>query len=91
MNWPEIARRRVDDLQDLGCRCLLLQPPARFGHQSRAFNRDDGLVSEGLTNSMIAAQLVVSRRTVDSQVLAAYRKLGVSSRVALTRALIENT
>ena len=47
------------------------------------------LVAEGFTNAKIAAQLVVSRRTIDTQVLAAYRKLGVSSRVGLTRALLD--
>jgi DNA-binding NarL/FixJ family response regulator len=47
------------------------------------------LVAEGLTNTQIAAELVVSRRTVDTQVLAAYRKLGVSSRVGLTRILLD--
>jgi DNA-binding CsgD family transcriptional regulator len=48
------------------------------------------LVAEGLTNAKIAAQLVISRRTVDTQVLSAYRKLGVSSRVGLTRALLDD-
>lgn len=47
------------------------------------------LVAAGLTNAQIAAELVVSRRTIDSHVLAAYRKLEVSSRVALTRVIIE--
>lgn len=46
------------------------------------------LVAEGLTNTKIAEQLVVSRRTVDTQVLSAYRKLGVNTRVGLTRALL---
>jgi DNA-binding CsgD family transcriptional regulator/tetratricopeptide (TPR) repeat protein len=46
------------------------------------------LVATGLTNTQIAAQLMVSRRTVDSHVLAAYRKLGVASRVALTRTIL---
>ncbi len=47
------------------------------------------LVAEGFTNTQIAERLVLSRRTVDSQVLAAYRKLGVSSRVGLTRAMLD--
>lgn len=63
----------------------------RFGPSSLtdAEQRVARLVAEGLTNAQIAARLVVSRRTVDTQVLAAYRKLGVSSRVALTRLLLE--
>ncbi|HWG02441.1 MAG TPA: LuxR C-terminal-related transcriptional regulator [Trebonia sp.] len=42
-----------------------------------------GLVSEGLTNSQIARQLVISSRTVDSHVTNIYTKLGISSRVQL--------
>jgi DNA-binding CsgD family transcriptional regulator len=63
----------------------------RFGPESltAAELRVANLVAEGLTNTQIAAALVVSRRTVDTQVLAAYRKLGVSSRVGLTRILLE--
>lgn len=41
------------------------------------------LVAMGRTNAEIAELLAVSRRTVESQVGAAYRKLGVSSRVKL--------
>jgi DNA-binding NarL/FixJ family response regulator len=44
-----------------------------------------GLVAEGLPNSTIAATVGISRRTVESHVSAAYRKLEVTSRVALTR------
>ena len=47
------------------------------------------LVAEGFTNTKIAERLVLSRRTIDSHVLAAYRKLGVSSRVGLTRAMLD--
>lgn len=47
------------------------------------------LVVEGFTNTQIAERLVLSRRTIDSHVLAAYRKLGVSSRVGLTRAMLD--
>jgi len=47
------------------------------------------LVAEGLTNTQIAERLTVSRRTIDSHVLSCYRKLDVSSRVALTRALLD--
>lgn len=44
-----------------------------------------GLVGEGLPNSAIAATVGISRRTVESHVSAAYRKLEVTSRVALAR------
>lgn len=46
------------------------------------------LVAQGLTNAEIAAQLVVSRRTVESHVSAAYRKVGVTSRVELALAVL---
>jgi DNA-binding CsgD family transcriptional regulator len=41
------------------------------------------LVSTGLTNKQIAAALYCSPYTVDSHLRAIFRKLGVSSRVAL--------
>src|SRR5271167_1765086 len=44
----EVAGRRIDDLQDLGGRGLLLQRLARLGQQPRVFDRDDGLFSEVL-------------------------------------------
>jgi ATP/maltotriose-dependent transcriptional regulator MalT len=43
------------------------------------------LVAEGLANAEIATRLYVSRRTVESHVSSAYRKLGVSNRVELAR------
>ena len=46
------------------------------------------LVAEGLANSEIACVLGVSRRTIESHVSSAYRKLDVSSRVGLARAAI---
>src|SRR5271166_3719796 len=44
----EIAGRRVDDLQYLRCRSLLLQGLARLGHQPRILHRDDRLCGEVL-------------------------------------------
>jgi DNA-binding NarL/FixJ family response regulator len=41
------------------------------------------LVASGMSNGEIAAELFVSKRTVESHVGALYRKLGVSTRVAL--------
>ena len=43
------------------------------------------LIGEGLANGAIATDLFVSRRTVESHVSAAYRKLEVTSRVELAR------
>ena len=47
------------------------------------------LVAEGLTNSQIAERLFVSRRTVESHVSAAYRKLNLNNRVELARAVLD--
>lgn len=48
------------------------------------------LVAQGLTNTQIAAQLVVSMSTVDTHIQSIYGKLGVSSRVRATRYAIEH-
>jgi DNA-binding NarL/FixJ family response regulator len=44
-----------------------------------------GLVTEGLTNTEIAAAMFVSRKTVEANLTKVYRKLGVRSRTELTR------
>jgi DNA-binding CsgD family transcriptional regulator/tetratricopeptide (TPR) repeat protein len=41
------------------------------------------LVADGATNGQIAAALVVSKRTVETHLSSLYRKLGVSTRVAI--------
>jgi DNA-binding CsgD family transcriptional regulator len=46
------------------------------------------LVAEGLADREIAERLVLSHHTVSQHVRAIYRKLGVDSRVSLTRLLI---
>jgi DNA-binding NarL/FixJ family response regulator len=45
------------------------------------------LAAAGRSNREIAAELVVSVRTVESQLSAAYRKLDIQSRGQLTAAL----
>jgi DNA-binding NarL/FixJ family response regulator len=47
------------------------------------------LASEGLTNSAIAERVFVSVNTVEANLRRAYRKLGITSRAQLARALDE--
>ncbi|MCU1396406.1 MAG: putative transcriptional regulator [Ilumatobacteraceae bacterium] len=49
------------------------------------------LVSLGLTNVQVAERLFVSRYTVDSHLRATFRKLAITSRVDLTRLVIERS
>ena len=48
------------------------------------------LVTQGLTTSQIAKQLMISPRTADAHLRAIYRKLEVTSRAAATRSAIEH-
>jgi DNA-binding CsgD family transcriptional regulator len=58
---------------------------ARLGQQAltHAERRTARLAAEGMTNREIAELLVVSEKTVESQLRAAFRKLGIRSRQAL--------
>ena len=93
------AARRWADMGAFGeVDALALRIPAtrrprcrpRFGIDSLTATerRVVALVADGLANSEIAAALGVSRRTVESHVSSAYRKLDVSSRVALARSAL---
>jgi DNA-binding NarL/FixJ family response regulator len=47
------------------------------------------LVAQGLSDTQVAAQLVISPRTVNSHLTSIYNKLGVDSRTAASRFAIE--
>jgi transcriptional regulator of acetoin/glycerol metabolism len=49
------------------------------------------LATQGLTNREVAERLFMSRYTVDSHLRSIYRKLGVNSRLALTRVVMETS
>ena len=72
-----------------GISAIALPPPQRprFGVDALTVTerRVVRLLAEGKTNAEIANELGVSRRTVESHVSASYRKLDVTSRVAIAR------
>jgi len=47
------------------------------------------LVAQGFTNRQIAARLFVSRHTIDFHLRSIFRKVGVTSRIELTRQVVE--
>lgn len=66
----------------------------RLEHMSKRFDMPTerqfeiaALVAQGLSSKEVAAQLIVSARTVDNHLAAVYRKLGLSSRAELTELL----
>jgi non-specific serine/threonine protein kinase len=64
-------------------------PPAHIGAAVTLTSREVEvleLVGEGLTDAAVAARLRISVRTVNAHLRSVYTKLGVSSRVAATRA-----
>ena len=48
------------------------------------------LVAQGLTDTQVAKELVISPRTVNTHLKAIYHKIGVSSRSAATRYAMEH-
>jgi DNA-binding NarL/FixJ family response regulator len=56
-----------------------------WGSLTERERRVASLVAQGLTNRGVAAELYVSHHTVDAHLRQIYRKLGIDSRVVLTR------
>jgi DNA-binding CsgD family transcriptional regulator len=50
-----------------------------------------GLVAQGLNNKQVAARMYISSHTVAHHLRQSFRKLGIASRVELTRIVIEHT
>jgi DNA-binding CsgD family transcriptional regulator len=67
------------------------RPVSGWDSLTEAEQRVAGLVAEGLTNVEVAKRVFLSRHTVDSHLRQMFRKLGVRSRVELTRLVLENS
>jgi DNA-binding CsgD family transcriptional regulator len=85
-------------------RARLRQLGVRRGHWSRQQRPVSGwgsltetehtvaeLVAEGLSNQQVAGRMFLSRHTVDFHLRRIFRKLGIDSRVVLTRIALANT
>ncbi|WFE30109.1 LuxR C-terminal-related transcriptional regulator [Solwaraspora sp. WMMD791] len=86
------AARAQKILRELGVRRRQRQANATSGQGWGSLTASElrvvRLVAEGLTNRQVAAQLFVSPHTVDSHLRHSFSKLGVTSRVELTRQVL---
>ena len=87
------AQRRRDEavreLRRLGHRVRARPAAEPTGPRPPASARSRTLVAAGRTNREVAAQLVLSERTIEAHLRNVYAKLGVRSRVELTRRVTE--
>ena len=94
------AERAFDGFGALRLRDQTVRELRRLGHRVRRPARDPaagpltareaeiaGLIAAGRTNREVAEQLVLSTRTIEAHLRNIYAKLGVRSRVELTRAV----
>jgi DNA-binding CsgD family transcriptional regulator/tetratricopeptide (TPR) repeat protein len=65
-------------------------PASRLAGLTMAELRVARLVAEGRTNRQVAGQLFISPHTVDSHLRSIYNRLGINSRVELTRVVTEH-
>jgi DNA-binding CsgD family transcriptional regulator len=78
--WAARARNEIDRTNVDPARGSVLTPPEQ---------RVADLVSSGMTNRDVAAELFVSQKTVEANLTQIYRKLGLRSRAQLARKLSE--
>ncbi|GAA5025607.1 AAA family ATPase [Actinopolymorpha pittospori] len=70
-------------------RLTRLRPPSGWAALSAPEERVARLVADGLTNRAVADELFLSPHTVDSHLRHIFTKLGVKTRVELTRVVLE--
>jgi DNA-binding CsgD family transcriptional regulator len=76
---------------DFAKRCAPRRPTIGWASLTDAERTLAALVSEGMTNRQAAAQLFISRHTVDSHLRHIFQKLGINSRVGLARLVAMHT
>jgi DNA-binding CsgD family transcriptional regulator len=90
----DAARLRAR-LRDLGVRRRhwrhIERPVSGWPSLTEAERRVADVVAEGLTNAKAAERLFLSRHTVDFHLRQIFRKLGIGSRVELTRLVLDRT
>jgi len=81
-------------LRDLGVRpchwARADRPTCGWASLTETERRVADIVAEGLTNPQVAERLFLSRHTVDFHLRQVFRKLGIRSRVELTRLVIQH-
>jgi ATP/maltotriose-dependent transcriptional regulator MalT len=86
------AARVEQELRGVGVRRRALRAPSRAKEGVDSLTESElrvvALAAEGLTNRAIAERLFLSPHTVDTHLRHSFGKLGVSSRVELTRVLL---
>ncbi|CAN5542655.1 LuxR family transcriptional regulator [soil metagenome] len=86
------ARRRIHSMREAAGLDIQAAPrAATFGWESLTRKERDvvALVSRGMSNPEIAAEMFISRRTVEAHLSHVFRKLAVSNRTQLAREAIE--
>ena len=94
--WAEGSALALEQAIAIAEQCTLApspSPASTMPHDPRALTPREievlRLVAAGLSDAQVAAQLVISRRTVSTHLTAIYGKLGVASRSAATRCALE--
>jgi DNA-binding CsgD family transcriptional regulator len=84
------VRSRLRDLGFRRCHWTRAERPASgWASLTDTERRVAHIVAEGLTNAQVAERLFLSRHTVDYHLRQIFRKLGIRSRVELTRVVVE--
>jgi DNA-binding CsgD family transcriptional regulator len=82
-------RLRTLGMRRAAPRASAAEPSSDLEGLTAAALRVARLVAGGRTNRQIAAELFISPHTVDSHLRTIYQRLGINSRVELTRIMLE--